>query len=46
VVLTESSTTEEGLYIGVPISSYAPENDEIIEFIRTDDNQIRFRKKR
>jgi len=46
VVLTETTTTEEGLYIGVPISSYTPENDETVELIRTNDNQLQFRKKR
>jgi hypothetical protein len=46
VVLTETDATETGLYIGVPISSYAVQNDDTIQLTPEADGLFRFSKKR
>jgi len=46
VVLAETGATETGLYIGVPISSYAIQDDDTIQFTPEADGLYRFSKKR
>ncbi|MFN2136518.1 MAG: hypothetical protein ACK2UK_11225 [Candidatus Promineifilaceae bacterium] len=44
VVLSEDETIEEGLYIGVPISSYMPQENELVQFAAQADGSLRFTK--
>ena len=46
LVLTETQTLEEGLYIGVPISSYMAQSDATIQFTPQENGFYTFKKNR
>lgn len=44
IVLSEADDVEQGLYLGVPISSYMPQNDDLVTFHEQADGTLHFSK--